>query len=97
MYQTISTVLQPKSLNSGGLSHVNIPSASPEPFPAGPDPKTWKRSWDTITNPEEIARHVCASNVHQYHQSSVTPFAMAPLATYLGTDASTDACQRKTS
>ncbi len=37
-----------------------------------------------ITNPEAIARYICATNTRQYTQSANTPFVMEPLATYVG-------------
>jgi hypothetical protein len=82
MYRQIGGVLQPESLNRGGLARIYIPASSQDPYPGGPDPKTWKGEWSTITYPEEIARHTCAANSRQYHQAVNTPFASDPLAGY---------------
>ena len=89
MYRKIGYCLQPESFNLGGLSRVDILAGTDHPYPQGPDPKTWSGPWTTVTNPEEIARHVCAANTRQYHQATNTPFASEPLASYIGPEANT--------
>ncbi len=89
MYRKIGHCLQPCSSNLGCLTNVNIPADSTAPHPQGPNPKTWTGAWTTITNPEETARYVCATNTRQYNQSANTPVVMEPLATYVGHHADT--------
>jgi hypothetical protein len=90
MYRKIGRCLQPNSENLGGLARVDIPAGNGHPYPDGPDPKTWTGAWTTVTLPEEIARHACASNTRQYNQAANTPFATEPLATYIGPAATAD-------
>jgi len=74
----------------GGLSIVDVPQSShPEPFPIGPDPKTWTGAWQTINDPTTITKHVCAANARQYHQAHHTPCGTEPLASHLGYKADT--------
>ncbi len=89
MYRKIGHCLQPESFNFGGLSRGDIPAGTDQPYPQGPDPKNWSGLWTTVTNPEEIAMHVCAANTRQYHQATNTPFATEPLAFYIGSEADT--------
>jgi hypothetical protein len=49
--------------------------------------KSWKGSWRTILDPEEIASHVCQANAAQYHQAHDTPFGSNPLLSYFGHNA----------
>lgn len=83
MYRQIGEILQPNTLNRGGLARLYIPASFQDPYPKGPDPKLWKEDWTTVTDPEETAGHTCASNVRQYHRVANTMFAANPLATYL--------------
>jgi hypothetical protein len=89
MYRKIGQCLQPDSFNLGGLARVDIPAGHDAPYPHGPDPKTWTGPWTTVTNPEDIAQHVCTANTRQYNQAVNTPFATEPLASYVGTTAAT--------
>jgi hypothetical protein len=68
MFRQISHCLLSDNLNLGGLSAVHIPAGNSQPFPVGPDPKTWKGAWTTITNPDHIAHHICSSNTRQYNK-----------------------------
>ena len=84
MHRKIGYTLHPGTLK-GGLSRVDIPNtSSKDPYPMGPDPKTWEGAWTSINDPSELARHVCAANTRQYHQAHHTPCGTEPLATYLG-------------
>ncbi len=66
----IAAVLQPETFNSGGLARVDISAdGSIQPFPAGADPKTWTGQWTIVTNPEDIAKHICSANARQYNQA----------------------------
>jgi len=72
------------------LRTIDIPhSTEIEPFPAGPDPKTWDGPWRTINDPSTIAKHICAANSRHYHQAHNTPCGKEPLASYLGYKADT--------
>jgi hypothetical protein len=57
MYRIIGRCLQHNSKNLGGLARVDIPASDGNPYPDGPDPKSWTGTWTTVTLPEEIARH----------------------------------------
>jgi hypothetical protein len=64
---------------------MDIPSnAEANPYPVGPDPKTWNCSWETVTDPKKLALHVCAANNRQYHQAHSSPFCSSPLLDYFG-------------
>jgi hypothetical protein len=53
-------------------------------FLEGPDPKTWTGPWRTVSNPEEMAAHVCAANARQYRQAHSSPFCSKPLLSNFG-------------
>jgi hypothetical protein len=89
MHRTIGFTLRP-GLEQSRLSQVDVPvSDAAEPFPKGPDPKTWTGPWSTVNQPIDIAKHVCAANRHQYNQAQSTPFRTEPLATHIGYKADT--------
>jgi hypothetical protein len=72
------------------MNRIDVPkSPNQDPFPIGPDPKTWEGAWSSLNNPTDIAKHVCAANHRQYNQASVTPFGTAPLSTHLDYKADT--------
>jgi len=84
MHSRINRALHPGDVLRG-LQSVDIPaSESSLPFPEGPDPKTWKGPWRPISDPEEMAAHICAANARQYHQSHSSPFCSEPLLSYFG-------------
>jgi hypothetical protein len=89
MYQQIKSTIHPPCTNHGGLSRIDIPSSSTEPFLEGPDPKTWCGEWTSITQPEDIAKHLCSMNACQYNQAAETPFANSPLVDIIGPEANT--------
>ncbi len=93
MFKKIAITLNPISAEHGALSTVWIPSGHIEPYPSGPDPKTWAGEWSPIYQPEMIAAHVCAANRRQYNQAMPTPFGSGPLANYVGMKAETDGAQ----
>jgi hypothetical protein len=90
MYKKIGHTLQSDSDNTNGLCKIDTPAGHQDPFPQGPDPKTLAGAWASITNPEEIVRHICAANLHQYNQANNTPFATEPLKSYIGTNEQSD-------
>ena len=80
----------------GGLSRIDIPDPSVLFSPDGQslgdpnDPKRWKGSWLTITDPERLESEIIKMNVKQYHQAIDTPFGQEPLATLFGPDGTTE-------
>jgi hypothetical protein len=84
MHSRIDRALHPGDMFRG-LQSIDIPaSENSDPFPIGPDPKTWSGPWRTVSHPEDIAIHIYAANAHQYHQSHSSPFCSDPLLSYLG-------------
>jgi hypothetical protein len=84
MHTRINRALHPSDWFKG-LQSVDVPaSITQTPYPEGPDPKTWSGPWRTITDPEEMAAHVCAANIRQYHQAHSSPFCSEPLLSFLG-------------
>jgi hypothetical protein len=70
---------------SGGLGSIDIPNDTvQDPYPVGPDPQTWKRSWKSIADPTVITQHVSATNARQYNQAQESPFGMEPLKSFFG-------------
>jgi len=82
LYRIIGHTLNDVSVNSSGLTRVDIP-ATTDPG-AIADPKTWKGPWRSVTDPEEIAMQVCAINTKQYNQAKDTIFASGYLARTIG-------------
>jgi hypothetical protein len=84
IHRKIGFTLCPQE-SRGGLRRVDIPKTThQEPYPSGPDPKTWEGPWTSLNNPSEIATHVCSANARQYHQAHGTPCGVEPLASHLG-------------
>ncbi len=84
MHSRINKALHPGDMYKS-LQSVDIPaSENSQPFPEGPDPKTWKGPWRTVSDPEEMAAHVCTANAWPYHQAHSSPFCSEPLLSYFG-------------
>ncbi len=93
MFKKITATLNPNSSEQGALSTVWIPYGHSDPYPSGPDPKTWTGEWSPVFQPEMIAAHVCAANKRQYNQAMPTPFGSGSLAEYVGLKADTEGAQ----
>jgi hypothetical protein len=62
LFRKIGYLLYPSWYN-GSLGCIDIPNADNiEPFPQGPDPQTWQRSWTTVTDQNTLAKHISAAN-----------------------------------
>lgn len=76
MFHKIGSTFGEPQDNVRGLIRVDIPVADAlEPYPIGPDPKTWTGPCCPITDPNLIARHVCTASItRQYYQAEKMPF-----------------------
>jgi hypothetical protein len=82
---------------SSGRPCMDIPSSSDQPNPIGPDPKTWKGSWTSITQPDKIASNIYTTNCHQYSQAQETPFGSDTLIPLFGCKADQQAIHQLSS
>jgi len=85
LYWMIGRQLGDDYANRDGLTRVDVPA----PIAASDDlsivdPKQWKGPWVSITDPQEIAKHVCAVNTKQYNQAQNTPFGYGHLLQQFG-------------
>jgi len=84
MYKNIGAVLGQNSMNKGGIARIDVPAPPSGVDPNTIDPKTWKGPWRAVTEPDEIGFYICQTNVRQYNQAQLTPFASGYLADLLG-------------
>jgi hypothetical protein len=82
LYRIIGFTLNATTVNSTGLTHIDVPAASDSSLTI--DPKTWKGPWRSVTDPEEIVHYICRMNTAQYHQAVTTPFGSGYLADTIG-------------
>jgi hypothetical protein len=94
LHRKVGRVIKPSN-NHGGLQRVDIPTTSPPfRFGVGTDPTLWEGPWTTVSNPVEIATHICAANATQYHQANGTPFGSDPQLSYSGYKADTPGSEK---
>jgi hypothetical protein len=63
LYRMIGRQLSDDNVNRGGLVRVDVPAPMIDSSDISQvDPKQWKGPWVSITNPEEIAKYICAVN-----------------------------------
>ncbi len=85
LYRMIGRQLSDDNVNRGGLVRVDVPAPMIDSSDISQvDPKQWKRPWVSITNPEEIAKYICAVNTKQYNQAQNTPFGSGYLLEQFG-------------
>jgi hypothetical protein len=83
IHRSVGHTLKPRS-NKGGLSIVDVPSYSDkQKSTANADPVTWEGPRETISDPKQMAKHVCITNAKQYHQAYNSPRAQHQLTNTL--------------